>query len=228
MYASYGARYEGRIVQAMVKSAGGTGEFVEWAPPMLGLWNTVLSGEAHATWVFLGWEGVEAERKGVALNVFRLRDSGIPYGYSPVLAADPARLDPAVATAFLAATARGFDAAREQPEAAAAELCALAAAENPGLPAPLDAEMCAQSLRWLAAEGALAAPWGRMDRARWAAFLRWLDESGLLTSALPSRAPGGGDGAPERSLDDLRGGRAGEPVAAPDVDKLYTNAYLPA
>lgn len=28
-------------------------------------------GEADATWVFMGWEGVEARRKGVELNAFK-------------------------------------------------------------------------------------------------------------------------------------------------------------
>lgn len=28
-------------------------------------------GEADATWVFMGWEGVEAKRKGVELNAFK-------------------------------------------------------------------------------------------------------------------------------------------------------------
>lgn len=35
----------------------------------------------------MGWEGVEAQRRGVELNEFKLEDYGIPYGYSPVLAA---------------------------------------------------------------------------------------------------------------------------------------------
>ena len=48
--------------------------------------------KADATWVFMGWEGVDAERKGVKLNAFRLADSGIPYGYTPVLVAHPATL----------------------------------------------------------------------------------------------------------------------------------------
>ncbi len=30
-----------------------------------------LQGEADATWVFMGWEGVEAQRKGVELNAFK-------------------------------------------------------------------------------------------------------------------------------------------------------------
>lgn len=46
-------------------------------------------GEADATWVFMGWEGIEAKMKGVELNVFRPEDHGVQYGYSPVLVAHP-------------------------------------------------------------------------------------------------------------------------------------------
>ena len=37
--------------------------------------------------MFMPWEGVEASRKGVELNAFKLSESGIPYGYSPVVVA---------------------------------------------------------------------------------------------------------------------------------------------
>jgi len=33
----------------------------------------------------MGWEGIEAKRKGIKLNAFSLEDFDIPYGYSPVL-----------------------------------------------------------------------------------------------------------------------------------------------
>lgn len=46
-------------------------------------------GEADATWVFLGHEGVQAEIDCVNLNIFRLADHGIPYGFTPVLVANP-------------------------------------------------------------------------------------------------------------------------------------------
>lgn len=211
-------------MQALIVAAGGKGVFEEVVPPMLGIWGSLLSGDADATWVFMGWEGVEAARAGVELNVFSLNDAGIPYGYTPVLAADPEKMDAAAAAAFLAATARGFDLAREQPEQAARLFCQLAGAENPDLPKPLDEAMCAQSLRWLAAEGALAAPWGRMELGRWAGFVDWLDQAGLLTSRMPSRSP---DGVTSASLDDLRGGHAGEPLPKPEAGALFTNAHLP-
>jgi hypothetical protein len=41
-YASYGARYEGRIVQAIIRRDGGRGEFAEATPPMLDIWDVFL------------------------------------------------------------------------------------------------------------------------------------------------------------------------------------------
>ena len=57
----------------MIQNDGGTGEYEERVSPMLGLWNTVLAGNAAATWVFMGWEGIEAKRKGIELNAFKVR-----------------------------------------------------------------------------------------------------------------------------------------------------------
>lgn len=80
-YASYGARYEGRIVQKMIRNDGGTGEFVEdTSAGMLGAWEALQGGGADATWVFMGWEGALAARKGLRLNAFTLDDYQVcPY-----------------------------------------------------------------------------------------------------------------------------------------------------
>jgi hypothetical protein len=88
-YASYAARYEGRIVQQMIRNDGGKGEFVEATPPKLDVWGSVLRGEAAATWVFLGWECVQAAMTGVELNMFKLEDYKIPYDYPLVMVAHP-------------------------------------------------------------------------------------------------------------------------------------------
>ena len=75
-YASYGARYEGRIVQKMIQNDGGKGDFEELVPAKLGIWNTLLQGEADATWVFSGWEGCAASIAGIELHEFKLSDYG--------------------------------------------------------------------------------------------------------------------------------------------------------
>lgn len=36
------ARFEGRIVQQLIRNDGGTGDFKEVTPRMLGIWDTIL------------------------------------------------------------------------------------------------------------------------------------------------------------------------------------------
>ena len=48
-YASYGARFEDDIVRQLVRNDGGDGDVEMVTPPKLGIWNTLLDGEADAT-----------------------------------------------------------------------------------------------------------------------------------------------------------------------------------
>lgn len=97
------------------------------------------------------WEGVAAQRAGIELNVFKLADYGIPYCFSPVLAAHPQTLasNPDMVKAFLAATARGYEYAAQNAAEAAQLLCAEVAADvakaGKPLPEPLEPEMVAAS-----------------------------------------------------------------------------------
>lgn len=231
VYASYGARYEGRIVQSLIRADGGSGEYVEKAVPMLGIWNTLLQDTADATWVFMGWEGVEAEQKGVELNVFKLQDYGIPYAPCPLLVAHPDTVNSKadMARRFLAATEAGYQAAAADPQAAAADFLAAVATEHAAQPLspPLDAALVEASALRLAKEYLTAGGrWGVMETGRWDAFLDWLAENNLLTSKVQSRTPAG---ETSTSLDGLRSGDAGEPVdrAAVQSAALFTNDLLP-
>lgn len=85
IYASYNARYEDAIVKQMIRNGGGKGNIKISYPSKLGIWNTLLNGEADATWIFDNWEGIEAANRGIELRGFRMADYGIPYGYSPVI-----------------------------------------------------------------------------------------------------------------------------------------------
>lgn len=51
-------------------------------PTKLGIWNTLLSGEFDATWVFLNWEAVQVADAEARLHYFKMADYGIPYSYS--------------------------------------------------------------------------------------------------------------------------------------------------
>ncbi|MBO3117688.1 ABC transporter substrate-binding protein [Winogradskyella sp. DF17] len=121
IYASYKARYEDKIVQQMIKNDKGKGDIILKYPEKLGIWNTLLNGKADATWIFVNWEGVEAEAQGIELNLFRMSDYGIPYGYSPVIMTSQSQLEEQqeVCRSFLRATKRGFQYAISHVESAA-------------------------------------------------------------------------------------------------------------
>mmetsp|Transcript_22254 Transcript_22254/g.58094 ORF Transcript_22254/g.58094 Transcript_22254/m.58094 type:complete len:364 (+) Transcript_22254:755-1846(+) len=224
VYASYAARYEGRIVQKLVQADGGGGEYVEVPHPFLQVWDLLKDGDADATWVFMGWEGVEARLRGVELNAFYLQDYGIPYGYAPVLMAHPELLsdEPAVTTAFLRAAARGYEYAAANPTEAAELLIAGAKAEN-GV--ELEPELVHASQKELGpAYLDVDGKWGRMAEARWSEYLDWLSDAGLLTTFVQSRTPTAGESA---SLEELRRGNAGDPIPRADMDasSLFVNMF---
>ena len=120
-YGSYNARYEDHIVKAMVSNDGGDASRLEIVSDKgkLSLFEELKKGNVDATWVFLPWEGVDAQMSDVALNIFRTEDSGIPYGYSPVIARNTAKsLPDDVLSKFVEATRQGYAMAIERPEAA--------------------------------------------------------------------------------------------------------------
>lgn len=119
VYASYKARYEDHIVKQMIVNAGGTGSIEISYPEKLGIWNTLLEGNAASTWIFDNWEGVEAESKNVALNKFKMGDYGIPYGYSPVVLAKQSNIakNKELYGKFINLTKEGFLYAQSNPKA---------------------------------------------------------------------------------------------------------------
>lgn len=169
-YASYGARYEDKIVQQMVRNDGGRGELYLNYPDKLGIWNTLLENKADATWIFQNWEGVEAETQGIELRCFELGDYGIPYGYSPVLLAMAPKIKARREEykAFLKATKTGFLYARANPEAAARIL------------SPFVTEQDRERIDLIKAQQRTnpyygdAQNWGLMEQVKVARFADWL------------------------------------------------------
>lgn len=117
-YASYKARYEDHIVQAMLKNDGAQNEMICVYPEKLGIWNTLLTNAVDATWIFDNWEGVEASIQGISLNKFQLASYNIPYGYSPVILAKKHSLEqhPVLYKNVIAAIKKGYVFAVMHPE----------------------------------------------------------------------------------------------------------------
>ena len=84
-YASYKARYEDKIIKKMIINDGGIGNLKIFYPKRLGIWNTLIENKYDSTWIFINWEGVEASKKNINLELYKMSDFGIPYSYSPIL-----------------------------------------------------------------------------------------------------------------------------------------------
>lgn len=175
IYASYKARYEDAIVREMLRNDQGKGALIITYPAKLGIWNTLLSGEADATWIFRNWEGLEAQSKGVGLRHFIMADYGIPYSYSPVIIASETSViqNPDVLRAFLKASKKGFELAQQQPETAV-----LALKKAMGNAVHFSGDLLESQEYTNPCYGA-GTSWGHMEVGRVQNFLDWLCSKGL-------------------------------------------------
>ena len=204
-YASYDARFEDHIVRQLVRNDGGEGDLDIVTPPKLGIWDTLVGGDADATWVFMPWEGLLAERDDIDLTPFYLDEYGIPYGYTPVLLARPESIetDAADLGAFLAATARGYRFAAANPEEAADILRETADGMSVDDPEFLRESQRRLADAYLTDDG----EWGVMEADRWAAFVEWLAGQGILTTLDGDRIPASELPAADLYTNDLLEGR---------------------
>ncbi len=176
-YAAYGTPLECDLISHMIRHDGGRGDFRAITPPLLDVPATLFTGQADAAWVYLGWEGLLAERAGIPLNVFRLEDYGVPYGYAPVLVAHPQTLrqHPGALSAFVQGSALGFEFAAHNPDEASRILTETAG--HPGL-ADRDFVLASQQAvgrEYLTREGR----WGVMTSARWSLYWNWICQQHL-------------------------------------------------
>jgi ABC-type nitrate/sulfonate/bicarbonate transport system substrate-binding protein len=178
-YASYDARFEDLIVSEMIKKDGGKGQHIKITPEKLGIWDTLLNGQAEATWVFMPWEGIMARRKNVGLKTFFLKDYQIPYGYSPVILGAETFLNSQKATIkkFLKATRKGFESAIANPAEAIQIL-----SQSGTQPELQDLDFLLQSQEFIHPfYKNEQAEWGEMNSSRWDGFVQWLHEQHMLS-----------------------------------------------
>jgi len=176
-YGSYNAKYEDHIVKEMVAAEGGDGSTmkIQGSTSKLSLFDEVKDGNIDATWVFLPWEGVDAEMQGIRLNAFVPEDSGIPYGYSPVLARDKNSPTPSndALKAFVQATQRGYQYALDN----AVEACKLLQSQcQPSRSAEFLEKSQLAINEYYGASGNL----GEMDSLHWHRWIEWLKDRKLL------------------------------------------------
>ena len=140
----------------------------------------------HAIWVFAGWGQINAEVNGIDTDFFYFKDINDTFDYyTPILIANNDFLEsnPDAAKAFLAATAKGYEYAIENPKEAADIL--INGDSTKSLVGSEDLVYASQE--WLADQYiADASKWGYIDPERWDGFYAWLYNEGLITKELPA------------------------------------------
>ena len=185
-YGGFGGQLETALVEQLVECDGGDPgavDFVEVGDTdyRVGLEN----GNFDFVWIFDGWDKLRLEQAGVEVATIPFIDhvDCIPDWYTPLIATSEDLIadDPELVRAFLDATARGYRAAMEDPEAAADDL--LAAAPE------LDEALVRASAEYLAGQYASDPDaWGRQDGETWTRFSDFLVESGLVEAGVDVEA----------------------------------------
>lgn len=179
-YGGYGGALEIELISRLVTCDGGDPDAVTTIE--IGDVDYLVGmdqGLYDVVWVFSGWDGVRAtEVEGRAISEIRFDDyfDCIPDWYTPLLAANEETLTgpgrEALAT-FLEITRRGYEAAIDDPPAAAADLLA-------GAPETDEALIRAAADYYAPRFTAPGRPWGYQDEQIWRAFATFALDAGLI------------------------------------------------
>ncbi|MCR5034164.1 MAG: ABC transporter substrate-binding protein [Clostridia bacterium] len=194
-YATWELPIEQAIIKRCVEAEGGDFSSIEMLPETIDDEVTALkSDQVDCIWVYYGWAGINAEIKDFAINYFAFKDIDPAFDYySPVIIANDAFLadNPDTAKAFLAAVAKGYEYAIENPEEAAEILIDA----NP----EIDADLVKASQNYLADQyQAEAAQWGVFDAERWNGFYEFINKEGLAEQEIPMDVGFTNDYLPEK------------------------------
>ena len=178
-YGSYGLPLEPPVIEGLMRCDGADFQKVEFVDVGFDAFPALVNRQVDFIWIFLAWDGIQAEMKGIELNTIPLYGSCVPDYYTPVIIAGEKTIAerPEVVRRFLAATARGYEYAIAHPEEAA-QILHKYAPEN-------DPELLRRSQNWLSPRYQADAPqWGWQRPEIWRGFAQWLWERGLLPKAI--------------------------------------------
>jgi ABC-type nitrate/sulfonate/bicarbonate transport system substrate-binding protein len=118
-YAGFGLPYEEPQIRAVVTTDGGRGEF-EVATLDTFAYEALYNGRADFTEMFMTWEGIEAQLRGIPIRSFKYSDYGVPDFPGVVLVARTEVVEDGSAKLekFLEVTRRGYEFAAENPQEA--------------------------------------------------------------------------------------------------------------
>jgi ABC-type nitrate/sulfonate/bicarbonate transport system substrate-binding protein len=177
-YGGFGGDLETELIRTLVECDGGDPDAVEFVEVGNVDYRAGLERDFFDfVWIFDGWDGIRLRQAGLEVTGLPFDEyfDCIPDWYTPLLATSEQAIadDPEMVGDFVAVTSRGYQAAIEDPAAAADAL--LEAAPE------LDEALVRESADLLAGEyAAEGRPWGMQDEEVWRDFTEFLEQAGIL------------------------------------------------
>ncbi len=174
-YASYALPIEEPILRGLMACEGADASTVDFVDVGFDAFPALREGRVDLAWIFVAWDGVQAELQGVELSTVPLYGDCIPDYYTPVIIAGEETLSDRgdLVRRFLTATKRGYEYAIEHPQESA-EVFLKHSPES-------DPDLIMASQEWLSPKYQDDAPtWGVQRAETWTVFADWMYENGLL------------------------------------------------
>lgn len=179
-YAGFGGELERPLLEALMRCDGGDPKKLKYVEVGDVDYAVGFRKRQYDTvWIFDAWDGIrmrEIQKLPITTIAFRDWLTCIPDWYTPLIATreDLLTKDPTMVRAFLAATAKGYGEARDNPQAAADAIAAQVTEADPAL--------LSASARFMAPFLAdTRGGWGFQDPAVWTGFDAFLRERKLTT-----------------------------------------------
>jgi len=182
-YASYGLPIERPILGQLMACDGGDINKVEFIDVGFDAFPALVAKRVALAWIFLAWDGMQAEIMGVKLNSLPLYGSCVPDYYTPLIIAGETTIEnkPDLVRRFLSATVRGYEYAIAHP-GESAEILLRASPET-------EPELARRSQAWLSPRYQDDAPrWGEQELRVWADFASFMFGNGVIEATIDPEA----------------------------------------
>ena len=179
-YGGWGSPIEETVIKAVMSDAGA--DFAKVKNITIGETDffKTIGKESDFQWIFYGWDGIEAHRRGVNLNTIMLKDlNPILDYYTPVIVTneDHVKNKKDLVGRFMKATKEGYELSIKNPDEAAAILLKSAPELNP--------DLVKQSQTWLSREyQADSQSWGIQKEEVWRRYAQWLSDHKLINNMI--------------------------------------------
>jgi ABC-type nitrate/sulfonate/bicarbonate transport system substrate-binding protein len=181
-YGAWGSPSEVPTLKALMEGSGA--DFGKLEVVTTGFSDPIAllsEGRVDLVWIYYGWQGIQAEVKGIDLKVVMMEDylDCVPDFYTPVVIASEATIAarPKVVSALVGALSRGYTFAAGHPDEAA-DILLEAVPE-------LDSTLVRESQRWLSEYYLAEAPrWGEQTQSVWQDYADWMVANHIVTQPL--------------------------------------------